>query len=294
MEKTKKVLTINVSREFKFDNHNINADEDGRPKEYDGKVYISGQKLRYCLLESMKDFKSDYGVDALVSTGDAPSEDIAKDLRSDFGGYMITTSKSKSEDNKDIAGSSNKRKSPVDVDFAVSKKQSNYFDDLFVRFKNTTIKDKDNEQRINTKVFSESDVMESTMLLHVDMVGTEKRVFIEGNKFINEERVLMYSEEEKKNRLKLFVKSTSVLAGLANQSRNATNTTPDKIFISFDGKREFKKFFNLNEVERSNYLRRIGEGNYFIGDDSTEFSVQDAVESAIQYIEENFENNFVI
>lgn len=283
-----KKLTINVSSEFLFENHNINANEDGRPKEADGKFYLSGNKTRFMIFEKMKDFIIVDGINSLISTSDSITGDIINDIRSDLGGFMITEGKKtkKNEEGKEIkeAGSSTKRVSPLKVAFSFSREQSNYFEDLFVKFSNT---DDKSDQRINNRSYSLRDVVDVNTQLNIDEVGREKRFNIVDKKFIKEENKLLITEEEKINRLKLFLLSVGELKGLANFSRNATNNTPDRIFISFAENRKFVKYFQMTTMQQQNYLKTLEPGSYFIGDDNSNYSVNDAITDSIEWLKNN-------
>ena len=306
-----KKLTINVSSEFLFENHNVNANEEGRPKEANGKVYISGNKTRFMIFEKMKDYVIENGVNTQISTGDSLLGDIVNDIRSDLGGYMITTSatkdestskkgkkKGKSEDSDEegeekegaIVGFSEKRVSPLKVAFSFSREKSDFMDDLFVCFANTD--DKSN-QRINTKFYSIKDVIDINSQLNIDEVGRKKTFTIVDKKFVQETNELLITQEEKMKRLELYLKSVGELKGLANYSRNATNNTPNKIFISFAENRRFVKFFQMSQMEQTNYLRTLEPGSYFIGDDNTDFSVNDAITASIEWLNSNVEKLYI-
>lgn len=279
-----KKITINVSGEYTFKNHNVNANEDGMPKNVNGKTYISGQKIRYMILEKMKDFLKE-GDNTEISTGDSATGDIATDIRSDLGGYMIAK-KGKGERAKT-------RKSPINVAFAYAKEASDYFDDLFVRFKNdnTPENDDDTKQVINSKRYSTEDIIPINVQLNVDEVGRNKEFEIDGGKFVSEKNNLLISTEEKLRRIEMFIRSSVELVGLANTSRNATSNTPDRVFISFSENREFNDYFNKSSIEQDNYRKR--NPIHFIGDNSTEVSVNDAVEKAVEYLMNNSDEIYI-
>jgi CRISPR-associated protein Cas7/Csp1 len=276
-----KINSINVSVEYELGNHNVNASEDGKPKEIDGKAYISGQKIKYMLFQRMKDIISKNGIQTQIPSGDMKTGDLTNDIVSDLGGYMIT------EKNKD----SSTRKSPLDVSFAISKESSNYFDDLFVRFKNFENKNDKEDQRINSKTFSEKDIIPVNYRLSTDEVGTTKHFEIEDNKFVKQFDVLRISNEEKLNRIIYFIESTNGLSGLANTSRNAVENTPKKWFIAFDYVKQFRKYFEMTEDEKKVYLEDLNKRNikYFEGDSEKKcgLSVEEAVENAVKYLKEN-------
>ncbi|MFW6243074.1 MAG: hypothetical protein ACOC2W_02850, partial [bacterium] len=218
-----------------------------------------------------------------ISAGDMKTGDLKKDIVSDLGGFMIT------EKGKD----SHKRKSPLDVGFAISKERSNYYDDLFVRFKNFENDNEKEDQRINSKTFSEKDIIPINYRLSVDEVGTTKHFEIEDNKFVKQFDVLRISNDEKMNRLVYFIESTNGLSGLANTSRNAVVDVPRKWFIAFDSVKQFRKYFEMGEDEKKVYLEDLNRRGvvYFEGDfeKKSGLSVEESVEKAVEYLKNNKE-----
>jgi CRISPR-associated protein Cas7/Csp1 len=272
------INSINVSSEYVFENHNVNGDESGKPKEVGGNVYISGQKIKFMIFEKMKELSIKNGLNLNFPAGDMKTYDITNDIVSDLGGYMNTDNLSK-------------RKSPIDVSFAISKEKSNYFDDLFVRFENFSTGNDKEKQRINNKTYSEKDIIPINYRLNVDEVGTTKHYHIDNNIFVKEVSVLRISETEKINRILSFIEATTGLNGLANQSRNAVDNTAKKWFIAFDSVKQFKKYFEMTEKEKSVYLEDLKKRNviYFEGDceKNTGLSVNDAFEKCVEYIKNN-------
>ena len=272
-----KIRAINVSTEYKFEAHNVNANEDGQPKQTgDGRIYVSGQKVRYMLLETIRDLYKNQ----TISTADGVLCDITKDLRSDLIGYMDT-------ENSSYA---NKRTSVVLTSFALSKKQSNFFEDLFVRFKVNPNTTNQNQQRINNKTYSEQDIINFNYMLDcVNLSTTEYFNFDEANKFVSRVYTKHVSEEERKKRAEMFLRGTSYLLGLANQSRNAVQNTPERVFICFSDKMKFVKFFELSEESQAKMLADLDSNNitYFLGGDGYEMSVDSAYSAAVEYLSTN-------
>jgi CRISPR-associated protein Cst2 len=275
------ILSVNVSTVYNLENHRVNGDGDKRQKEVSGRAYVSGQKIRFMLFEKMKDLVRVNGVQDSISCGDGKTGDISKDIVSDLGGYMITEKNSKSRT----------RKSPINVSFSVAKNVSEYFDDLFVRFSNFE-SSKDNEkQRINTQTYSVKDVFSFNYQLNCDEVGVEKYVRINDNIFLKEVQLLCIPNDEKIKRIGYFIQSINGLVGLANTSRNAVEDTPKNIFIAFDTKRKFVKYFDLTENEKVVYIDDLKKRGitYFIGDSEKKcgVSVDEVIEKSLNYIKNN-------
>jgi len=266
------IRTINISTEYVFEMHNVNANEDASPKNVKGRFYISGQKVRFMLMSGLNLFNRD-SKDTFVSTSDGVTCNISDDLRSDLNGYMETGDK--------IYG--NKRNSPVYTSFALSKKKSTFFEDLWVRFKTSNSEDKHNAQRINNKTYSELDVVNFNYMLDCSMLSTTKYYEFDPSKktFISEHYIKHVDETERKRRVRLFIEATSQLIGLANQARNAVVNTPEKVFIAFDEVGSFVKFFEMDQNRQSDYLSDLNTRKikYFIGDNKkveSGFSVREA------------------
>lgn len=274
-----KIRSLKISNQFVFENHNVNANESASPKSVDGKSYISGQKLRYMMLNAICDLNDNK--EYIVSTGDAPLCNITKDLRSDIGGYMDAG-------NKETYA--NKRTSPLRVSFSVSKNKSKYFDDLFVRFKTNPLDVTANsEQRINTKTYSHKDVFNVNVSLDcVKLSSIELFDFDEKNKFIKKEVINLVDEKERKRRVSLVIQSLVYLQGLANQSRNAVENKAVKTFICFDTIDSFEKYFDKTEVEQQHFLTELDNrgAKYFIGssENTDGITVEIATRNAIDYL----------
>lgn len=274
-----KIRSLKISNQFVFENHNVNANESSSPKSVDGKSYISGQKIRYMILNAISDLNDNQ--EYIVSTGDAALCDITKDLRSDIGGYMDTG-------NKETYA--NKRTSPLRVSFAISKNKSKYFDDLFVRFKTNPLDVTANkEQRINTKTYSHKDVFNVNVSLDcVKLSSIELFDFDEKNKFIKREVINVVDEKERKRRVSLVIRSLVYLQGLANQSRNAVENKAVKTFICFDTIDSFEKYFDKTEIEQQQILAELDKrgAKYFIGssENTDGITVEIATKNAIDYL----------
>ncbi len=271
----KKVKAINVSTQYVMEMHNVNGNEDGSPKNVNGNTYVSGQKIRYMLMETIREENSNKNV--IVSTSDGVVCDIASDLRSDLIGYM----------NTEEANYASKRNSPIQVSFAVSKNESDFFDDLFVRFKTNPSETNQNKQRINNKTYSVKDVINFDYKLDCISLSSSEYFKFDKEKFVERFYIKHVDENERKRRAELFIKGTSYLSGLANQSRNAVINTPVKVFISLDSKNTFKKYFDMSEDEQKSLLQDLDKRNvpYFIGGIDG-VSVSEAYERAYDKLKE--------
>lgn len=278
----KKIRKINVCTEMLLENHNINANEEGTNKEVNGRSAISGQKLKYMLLNTIKDLNNNEN-NIHISNGDGATGDVASDLRSDLGGFMNTADKSYS----------NRRTSPISVTYAVAKEKSNYFDDLFVRFTmNEELKSKEKsekkhgEQRINNKTYSSEDVIPFAFCLDCKSLSSTEYFNYKDGKHLSSVRYKHVTEEERKRRASMYILSTSQLEGWANQSRNAISNIPKKVFIAFNTDNQFIDYFKLSESEQNSIKKMLDYKNvkYFIGVGYEE--VYKAYESAINYLNE--------
>ncbi|MEM9896862.1 MAG: DevR family CRISPR-associated autoregulator, partial [Bacteroidota bacterium] len=125
----------------------------------DGRVYVSGQMQRHVFfsaLERLNDEDEDKG-NTYVANGDGPSTDIAKDLRSDLGGFLDTKK-------GDYSG---RRTAPVSATPAVAKNRSSIGRDLLVRLKMNENSDSKKKQSLATNEFSVRDEM--VMNFHLDV-----------------------------------------------------------------------------------------------------------------------------
>jgi len=270
-----------------LDNHNVNANEEGNNKEVNGRVAISGQKLKYMMLSSIKTLNEKSGGMGYVSNGDGATGDIVMDLRSDLGGYMITSDKNYS----------NRRTSPISVAYAVSENKSNFFDDLFVRFKmdkkdkkdkkaSNETDEKHNKQRINNKTYSEKDIIGLSFALDCKYLSASEYFTYSDGRNLSSVMYNHVDEVERLRRVRMYIDSTKFLEGWANQSRNAIVNTPIEVFISFNTNSEFINYYNLNNTQRASLLKRLDNDGirYFIGSDDSEYSVSDAYNDALLYL----------
>lgn len=258
-----------------LENHNVNANEEGENKKIDGHVGVSGQKIKYMLFDSIRSIDPS----THISNGDGVTGDITNDLRSDLGGYMKTEDKSYS----------NRRTSPIKVGYAKSKKTSDIFEDVFVRFKmnDGEIDKKQNDQRINNKSYSMEDEITFNYQLDCSELSTTKYFNYEKSNHVSSVFYKHVEESERLRRASLFVKATQKIEGFANQSRNAVVNTPNKVFISFSENMGFVKFFDMSELSQKSLKKDMDTNNirYFIGDDETDYSVSDAYRDALEYLE---------
>jgi len=272
----KKVKNINVCAQYEFEAHNVNGNEENAPKNVNGRNYVSGQKARYMLIETIKEEDSQNR--NKISTSDGVTSNIAEDLRSDLIGYM----------NTDGGSYATKRTSVVKVSFALAEKVSDFFEDLFVRFKtNPNSEDVHTEQRINNKTYSESDIVNFNYALDCTQLSTSEYFTYDDNKFVERFYIKHVDEVERKKRALLFLKGTSYLVGLANQSRNAVDNVPKKVFICFDDRLTFKKYFQWSEIEQKEIISYLESKKipYFIGGEGY-MTVTDAFEKAYAKLDE--------
>jgi len=276
----KKIRKINVCTRMLLENHNVNANEEGNNKEVNGKIAVSGQKIKYMLLNSINSINSNKN-NTYVSNGDGATGDIKNDLRSDLGGYMRTIDKSYAM----------RRTSPIHTKYAVANNSSDFFDDLFVRFKqdvSTQSEDgkKHDEQRINTKTYSHKDFINFALSLECKHLSSTNYFTYTDGKHLSTISYKHVDEDERKRRAELFILATQYLEGWANQSRNAVENSPKDVFISFNTNSEHIDFFNLSDKQRENLLKKLDSNNvkYFIGSDDSDFSVDDAYKAAKQHL----------
>jgi CRISPR-associated protein Cst2 len=274
-----KIRKINVCADMVLENHNVNANIEGDNKKVDGHTAIAGQKIKHMLFESIKILDGSVH----ISNSDGVMGNIELDLRSDFGGYMITQDKA----------NTNKRLSPIKVSYAIARNVSKFSEDLFVRFKmNLNEADKDakkhSEQRINTKNYSVKDEISLNYQMDCGELSTSQFFEYDKTKHLKTIFYKHVDEVERKKRARLFIESTSKIEGFANESRNAVVNAPTKVFISFADDLEFIKYFDMTEMEQKNLKRKLDSCGvtYFIGDNNSEYSVHDAYTDALKKFDE--------
>src|SRR5690606_21786449 len=125
----------------------------------DGRVYISGQMQRHALFSAIDRLnEDDPGRNGThVANGDAPTTDVATDLRSDLGGYLDPKK-------GDCSG---RRTAPLTATPAVAVGESQVGRDLLIRIKMNESDEAKQKQALATNEFSQRDVMR--MSFHIDV-----------------------------------------------------------------------------------------------------------------------------
>jgi CRISPR-associated protein Cst2 len=253
----------------------------------DGKVYVSGQMQRHVLfsaIERLNDTDPAKG-DTYVANGDGISTNIAKDLRSDLGGFLSTSK-------GDYSG---RRIAPISATPAVAKRESAVGHDLLVRLKMNEEQGANQKQALATNEFSQHDEMIMNFHLDIGAVGVTK--MFEYDK--DESHVATHYERhiedgEHARRVKLFLNATRQMTDYANQARNAVSGEPRQVLIVLDPgmSRKCVRYFleETTATERENLLKELdGRGaRFFLGDDTTDtgHSVYEAYEAALAAIKE--------
>lgn len=286
------IKSITICSRSHFDNHRANGgdkrlgNESTVKKLNDGRCYISGQKVRFSMVSSMRDLnnRSDY----FFSNGDGISTSIENDIRADLFGFMNTQGQ---------GTFSLKRVSPVSVTPAIAEKPSSTNRDLLIRIQNNKEAAENKRQALVHADFSESDDFVFNFHLEVGKVGTvEDYEYDDNNQHLETSYDQVISDEEKRRRIQLFINSTRYLVNFASQSRNAVSAEPFEVFISFDtvnSRKAIHYFSNKFRDEqlsqfRKNLVREIGNrgGKHFYGNDFEEHSVGDAYEQALEFATE--------
>lgn len=252
----------------------------------DGKVYISGQMQRHVLFSAIDRLNTDSGGDTYVANGDGVSTNIAKDLRSDLGGFLDT--------NKgDYSG---RRTAPFTATPAVAKDTSNVGRDLLVRLKNQSNEGDTKKQALATNEFSQEDVMIMNFHLDVGAVGLTKEYNYEDEYHVATTYKSHITPEEKKRRVELFLEATRTMNDYANQARHAVSGEPQQVLIVLDNRHSRKaiRYFaaNTSDTEKANIIKELEKRGalFFLGDDTgkiTEKSVDDAYSGALGQLKAN-------
>ena len=254
----------------------------------DGRVYISGQMQRHVLFSAIERMNEDdpKGEGTYVANGDGTSTDVAKDLRSDLGGYLDT--------NKDDY--SGRRTAPISATSAVATEVSDIGRDLLVRLKMNEDKDSTKKQALATNEFSQSDLMQMSFHLDVSAVGVTKKFSYKEEKHTdtNYEDHLSGKPGERKRRVELFLEATRSMTDYANQARNATTGEPQKVLIVLDTKmsRKASRYFaSDSNTEKERILAELKnrDAEYFLGDDTdaNAMSVDEAYSQAFKALDTN-------
>jgi CRISPR-associated protein Cst2 len=237
--------------------------------------------------------------ETFVSNGDGISPFIEKDLRADMGGFMHPSK-------GDYSG---RRTAPLSVTPAIAIGKSEVGRDLLIRIKVNVKGDKvysdgyinrndddaaeikDQKQALATKEFSEYDLMHMNFFLDVSALSISKAFSYEGGFNIGTNYFKHANENERKRRAKLYIEGTRYMNDYASQARNAVSGEPQKVMIVFDPNlgRKASRYFVAEEQEKKNILAELDAKGamYFIGDDKTEKSVQQAYDEALKFLKEN-------
>jgi CRISPR-associated protein Cas7/Csp1 len=267
----KPIVMIATHAIFNFENHNVNADKQGMPKNHKDKTYISGQKIRYSTLKTISELM---GEGNIFGSGDKKSEFISLDNSSLFGGYMKTE--------KDLKSSTKNASLLCPVAKSINK--SNLYINEGTRFDiNGT-----NHMPFNESI-SENDLFCISRFLDLREFGSRKMVEIK-NDICKTKFFKFLKDEEIKSKLSFFIESMSYISGLANQGNKTVDNTPKKIAFIFDTYSTTKKYFNASEKERSNYVKSVIDRGGFVieGDDDSEKSVSDAISECLEKLNEMF------
>lgn len=279
------IASILVSIIAPFDNHIANGGDkllgnaSSIKKRGDGKVYVSGQMQRHVFFSAVNklNLMDESKRNTYVSNSDGITDDIAKDLRADLGGYMHTEKEQGSK----------RRTGAVSVTPAVAMNESKVSMDLLTRVKSNP---DGQEQAIATKEFSEHDDMVMNFFLDLSTLG-----IVENPKYENNFNVsidiedMLKDDNERKRRAKLFLESTFMLNDYANKSRNMVCGEPKKILIVFNPKfsRKASRYFIVSEIEQKNILDELKNkgAQYYIGDDEcSDKAVYKACEEAMNFL----------
>lgn len=249
----------------------------------DGKVYISGQMQRHSLFSAIERLNNDDKEkgSTYVSNADGVSMQIEKDLRADMGGFLDPT----------IGDYSGRRIAPLSVTPAVALNESQIGRDMLLQLQNLN-----REHNLATKEFSQLDVMHMNFFLDLSSLGISK-AFEYGvgesekskNRHVNTIYFKHVNNTERLRRTRLFIESTRSLTDYANQARNAVSGEPQKVLIVFDTKlsRKASRYFTSSDVEQKNILGELEDrgAKYYIGDDTTEQSVNKAYKEAFEFLQ---------
>lgn len=284
-EQKKPIVGMLVSLIAPFENHIANGGEkllgnaSSIKRRPDGKVYVSGQMQRHVFFSALKrlnDLDPDKG-ETFVSNADGITNDIARDLRADLGGYMHTKTNENSE----------RRTGALSVTVAVAKNESKVKNDLLNR---VAIQPNLNPA-LATKEFSQHDDMIMNFYLDLNSLSiTEEPDYDEGGWNVrvgyNNHNV---NDDERKRRARLFLQATALMNDYANQSRNAVCGEPEKVIIVFDtiASRKACRYLLASPQVQKNIMEELdGRGaKLFLGDDETEDSVYKAYKEAISFLE---------
>lgn len=281
-----KIKGILVTALAPFENHIANGGEkllgnaSSIKRRPDGKVYVSGQMQRHVLFSAINRLNEadEKKGKTFVSNGDGISPFIENDLRADMGGFMHPSK-------GDYSG---RRTAPLSVTPAVATGLSQVGRDLLVRIRLDKTDDAKN-QALATKEYSETDIMHMNFFLDVSALSISKAFKYEGGFNIGTEYFKHANDTERLRRAKLFLNGTRYMNDYASQARNAVSGEPQKVLIVFDSmmSRKATRYFVAEKQEQKNILAELDAkgASYFIGDDTTNESVQTAYENALAFLE---------
>lgn len=254
----------------------------------DGRVYISGQMQRHVLFSAIDRLneRDPQRGDTYVANGDGISTDIAKDLRSDLGGFLATKK-------GDYSG---RRIAPISATPAVARQESRIGHDLLVRLKMNEAEGSEKKQALATNEFSEHDDMVMNFHLDVGAVGvTKKYEYDDGESHVATHYERHIDDTEHARRIGLFLEATRSLNDYANQARQAVSGEPRRVLIVLDTgmNRKAVRYFKAEttDTERNNILDELEArgARYFLGDDADPqgASVHRAYEAAREVLSES-------
>ena len=283
-----KIKGILVTALAPFENHIANGGEkllgnaSSIKRRPDGRVYISGQMQRHVLFSAMDrlNMTDPAKGETFVSNGDGISNLIEKDLRADMGGFMHPSK-------GDYSG---RRTAPLSVTPAVAINESEVGRDLLVRIRFDESDDA-KDQALATKEFSQHDLMHMNFFLDISALSISKAFIYEKSFNIGTKYFKHADDAERKRRARLYLEATRSMNDYASQARNAVSGEPQKVLIIFDTilSRKASRYYVASEQEQNNILAELDtrKAKYFIGDDTTEKSVNKAYNEALEFLASN-------
>jgi CRISPR-associated protein Cst2 len=218
--------------------------------------------------------------ETFVSNGDGISNLIEKDLRADMGGFMHPSK-------GDYSG---RRTAPLSVTPAVAINESEVGRDLLVRIRFDESDDA-KDQALATKEFSQHDLMHMNFFLDISALSISKAFIYEKSFNIGTKYFKHADDAERKRRARLYLEATRSMNDYASQARNAVSGEPQKVLIIFDTilSRKASRYYVASEQEQKNILAELETrgAKYFIGDDTTERSVNKAYKEALAFLASN-------
>ena len=203
----------------------------------DGRVYISGQMQRHALFSAIDRLNADHPGrgDTFVANGDAPTTEVATDLRSDLGGFLDPS----------LGDYSGRRTAPLTATPAVAVAESEIGRDLLIRIKQSD-GESEQKQALATNEYSQRDMMRMSFHVDVGAVSRTKEYTYDDEKHVgttvDDHGV---DDAERRRRVGLALEATRSLTDYANQARQATSGEPERVLIVLDPKmsRKAARFF---------------------------------------------------